>query len=244
MKFFTYTKSLAAVGFLAVSGLASASTLTYTQIVTIPAASTDITSAPALLNLFGSIGAPGGSVLTGVSLSMTITETLTSLTLTNSTTVTQNARYTDSANFDAGDSANATDATTLDDNLNNSEIQGDPAGTVYKSSLLNFTANQTYTSSAFPLPAILTETTSATGTTASYTGAGTFNLNFSTFSGYGFVGSNNINSTQSTVAAATASVTYTYNTPSGTPEPSTFVLLGGALVALGSLRNRKKSAKV
>jgi hypothetical protein len=47
--------------------------------------------------------------------------------------------------------------------------------------------------------------------------------------------------------AATASVTAVENdfiesVTTGTPEPGTFVLLGGALVGLGALRRRKKSA--
>jgi hypothetical protein len=246
MNFFTYSKSLVAVGFLAVSGIASASTLTFTQIVAIPSSPTDVNESvsQSTFNLFGSIGAPAGSTLTGVSISETITETLNTLTLTNSSSTSQTAKYTGSALFDTTDSANGTDGTSLDNGLANSGNNNPPpGGLIYFTGTLSFSANQVYTSSSFPLPKVLTETTSTTGTTASYTGSGTFAIEYLTESSFTITGGgNNVQNSQGTTSAATATVVYSYTVPSGTPEPSTFVLLGGALVALGSLRNRKKSA--
>jgi len=241
MKFLTYTKSLTALGFLLVGGIASASTLTYTQTLSYSPGPTDIVNGPVTFNLFGSIGAPLGATLTGVTLSETINETLSSLSLTNNNTGTATARYTASANFDAGDSANGSDGASLDNalaaNSSNSAVQ------IYFSGTKTFSAGQTI-SSFSGLPATLSETTGViAGTTSSYAGSGTFNLNFSTSSAFTIQGGgNNVASNQTTTAAMTATVVYSYSVPSGTPEPSTFVLLGGALVALGSLRNRKKAA--
>jgi hypothetical protein len=241
MKVLTYTKSLTALGFLLVTGIAGASTLTYTQTVTVAPAPTDISNGPAIFNLFGSgiAGLPAGATLTGVTLSETITETLSALTLTNNNTGTATARYTASANFDAGDTANASDGSSLDNAL--AANSGNNAVNIFTSGTKTFSAGQTI-SSFSGVPATLSESTgSIAGTTSSYVGSGSFALNFTTLSGFTVQGGgNNVQANQTTVAAMTATVVYTYTTPSGTPEPSTFVLLGGALVALGSLRSRRK----
>jgi len=193
--------------------------------------------------MFGSIGGGAtGGTLTGVTLSENLTETLNTLTLTNTSSTTQTARYVASTNFDAGDTANATDGTALDNALPNDS--NDSAATILNTGVLSFSANQVYTSSSFPLPKTLTEATGTiTGTTASYAGTGNFDLQYSTESGFTVIGGgNNISNSQATVTAGTATVVYTYTTaPTGTPEPGTFVLLGGALLALGSLRTRKKA---
>jgi len=74
-----------------------------------------------------------------------------------------------------------------------------------------------------------------------YTGAGTFNLtggtkNLTTFSG----GGGNINFAISTGATFQAEIDYTYTVPSGTPEPTTMALMGGALIGLGLIGKRFK----
>ncbi len=72
-----------------------------------------------------------------------------------------------------------------------------------------------------------------------YVGTGTFSLtgttvNATTQSGAG----GNFQFTQIANASFTAEVDYTYTVPTGTPEPATFALFGGALLGAGLLRKR------
>jgi len=76
---------------------------------------------------------------------------------------------------------------------------------------------------------------------ANYTGAGTFNLTggtkgLDTFSGGGNNQQLNINS----AASFEAEIDYTYSINSGTPEPATMALMGGALLGLGLIGKRFK----
>jgi len=225
--------------------IASASAATFSQTANWPTTPTDIAGATQSFLLFSSIGAPAGSVLTGVSITISIKETLTALSLQNTATSTATVRYTDSANFDAGDSANASDATALDTALANSFLQGSPAANIYVSALTTVAGSSTVVVSA-GLPSTLTETSSITGTTAAYAGAGTFTLNYSTFSGFAVNGScsNNIQVTQANQATAMATVTYTYTpgTTSTTPEPISMLLFGSGLLGL-SIIGRKKFSR-
>lgn len=243
MKFMTVSKALAALGFLVVGGIASASTITFTQTDTILSAPTDVNDASAVFNDFGSIGAPVNATLTGVTLEFLITETLNSLNLTDGNpTTAETAHYTASANFDAGDTASATDGTNLDDALANSLNNGDDPAPIFKSGSVSL--NPLQSDSSFALPAILTEDTGqVAGTTSAYLGTGTFDLNYSTLSSFTIAGGgDNVSASQVTVTGATATVIYTYTTPSAVPEPASFLLLGGGLIAIGSLRRRKKTA--
>jgi len=70
-------------------------------------------------------------------------------------------------------------------------------------------------------------------------GAGTFNLagttkNLTTFSG----GGGNINLGVNTNATFNAEIDYTYTVPGTTPEPATFALFSGALLAIGLYRKK------
>jgi len=81
------------------------------------------------------------------------------------------------------------------------------------------------------------------GDLANYIGAGTFNLAgatkaTTTFSG----GGNNIGFNVNTIATFRAEIDYTYTIPSGTPEPTTMALMGGALLGLGLLGKRFKKS--
>jgi len=74
---------------------------------------------------------------------------------------------------------------------------------------------------------------------ADYLGAGTFTLGAKTFGLESFSGGgNNIAVNQTTSATEAATVTYTYQPTSTTPEPATMLLFGSALVGLGCIRKR------
>jgi len=78
---------------------------------------------------------------------------------------------------------------------------------------------------------------------ANYVGPGTFTLTGATktltsFSG----GGGNIGFNINTAATFEAEIDYTYTVPSGTPEPTTMALMGGALLGLGLLGKRFKKS--
>jgi hypothetical protein len=223
--------------------VSSASASIITQTVSIGTQPTDVSGSTALFNFFASAGAPGGSVLNSVTLEIVINETLTALTLHNTSNATATFNYADQANFDAGDSANATDGNNLDIALGNSFNQGDPAANIYAThaSLAGgASCSPPCGSNLNGLPQTLTEDTGIiAGNTGSYTGSGTFNLNYSTISGFSVTGSNNVQVAQTNVTNAVATVIYNYSTPSGVPEPATLAIFGSGLLGL-SLIGRKK----
>jgi hypothetical protein len=88
------------------------------------------------------------------------------------------------------------------------------------------------------------ENLSAADANANYVGVGdTFTLtgtteNLTTFSG----GGGNINLGLNTAATFQAEIDYTYTLSSSTPEPTTMVLMGGALLGLGLLGKRLRKS--
>jgi hypothetical protein len=76
----------------------------------------------------------------------------------------------------------------------------------------------------------------STGVSTFTLGGGTKTL--TTFSG----GGGNINFNLNTQATFEAEIDYTYTIPSGTPEPTTMALMGGALLGLGLLGKRFKKS--
>jgi len=81
------------------------------------------------------------------------------------------------------------------------------------------------------------------GDLLNYIGPGTFTLTgatktLTTFSG----GGGNISFNINTAATFEAEIDYTYTVPSGTPEPTTMALMGGALLGLGLLGKRFKKS--
>jgi hypothetical protein len=74
---------------------------------------------------------------------------------------------------------------------------------------------------------------------SNYIGAGTFALSGGTKSNITFQGGgNNIGQSINTTAAFQAEIDYTYTVPGTTPEPATFALFSGALLAIGLYRKK------
>jgi len=74
-----------------------------------------------------------------------------------------------------------------------------------------------------------------------YIGAGTFSLSGNTLSGNLVTGGGSVSATIISTGYLQAEVDYTYTPTSGTPEPGTMVLLGGALLGLGLIGKKRFS---
>jgi hypothetical protein len=87
----------------------------------------------------------------------------------------------------------------------------------------------------------LTSNVSA-GLLGDYTGAGTFSLTGGTYGNVNIGGGGSVSGTVIGTGMLEAEIDYTYVIPSGTPEPTTMALMGGALLGLGLLGKRFKKS--
>jgi hypothetical protein len=80
------------------------------------------------------------------------------------------------------------------------------------------------------------------GQLGDYTGPGSFTLSGATYGSTTVGGGGSISATVIGTGALVAEIDYTYSFPSGTPEPTTMALMGGALLGLGLLGKRFKKS--
>jgi hypothetical protein len=241
-----FTMAALAATFVAVS---AASTITYTSTPLSFTQNTDYTTSFSL-PLFNI----AGQTLTGVTISFTGSLTTTTLQLQNQagttlangietfTYVSSEDLYATSDSVDPGLNLGGlgTNFTIL--NSGSITLGGGGTTTPVTCSPINAPSTACNTVNFAGLASISDgpATTSVSDSAlADYLGAGTFTLGAKTFGLESFSGGgNNIAVNQTTSATEAATVTYTYQPTSTTPEPATMLLFGSALVGLGCIRKR------
>ena len=183
--------------------------------------------------------------LTGATIRFTAGNTVASLNLTNTSQTNQTFKYVSDADFLlTGNTADST-LTTTDLLMHNFTTVGfitlGPAGSgVCPAATPSAACNSvSYT----PAPVSANTGDVAVITLGNYVGiaGSTFTLSGFTSTSTTFTGGGgNVSSAQVTNGTASAIVTYTYSTPTGTPEPATMALMGTSLLGLALIGRRKK----
>jgi hypothetical protein len=247
----------AATLLLGATGLASANSII--QTFSLGNTNTDITGAVGTGTFNDFLTAcPGcqASWLTGVQLSMAVNENLNSLSVTNTASNANTFEYLTYSNVAVVGTAPAADKNLIGFDFFEDEVAFAPsAGGCVASNTpgsinlcdtgnVTFAPGQTIVYS----PPVVTAGDSTGGlinasSTTPYDVAGSFTLGFNTQTFQSFVGGGgNGSDSQATQANAVIQVVYDYTIPSGTPEPTTMALMGGALLGLGLIGKRFKKS--
>jgi hypothetical protein len=183
--------------------------------------------------------APGGAVLTGVKLRISVSEVLAMLTVTNTAANPQNFQYFTFTNLTPNGTAPLADRTALNAAwAANGGVYGDID--LYDTGFLNYIAGETKT---FAPPSVNASNDSGLINAANinaYNTTGQFTLGFSTLTAQSFSGAGgNSTNSQLTDGSGQIQVIYEYDIPGGVPEPGTYAMIGGGLALLGMLRRRR-----
>lgn len=231
---------------LAASGLASATSIaTFTS--TFPSSTTDVINGQLTIAAFdpGSNGIPVGAVLDFWTLSLT--ETITgSIDITNSTA----NQFQAGAEFGVSTLGAVSIGTALSGDGQPDGLLGDATNDIFggsgpdPSAVLSVAGLGVGDSTGnVPYSSFRTVTTGDIFNTAPSAPPDPITLYFSTYTlqNSAGLGGNGTNVYTDNVALS-ATITYDYSIPNGTPEPATFALMGGALLGLGMLHKRRKKS--
>jgi len=254
--------SVLVVGAVAAAGSAFGGTVPITQSITFSPTTTGYQDYD-FYNFLSDPNTPEGASLVSVTLEASITQSVTGLSISNTsvgdyTAVNQNFYYSLTGDYGlfgsnsvSGD-VNAIIAGTTDGALpvlpanqtlytigDGSDLQGIQAGETLTYLPGPPASSGVSSPSPFAVPLLGTGTFTwdsgvIDGTTSAYDTNGTFNLAYGAETNFIFGGgATNLQSALTSNSTATFTVIYNYSVPDSTPEPSTILLMGSALLAAG-----------